>query len=115
MNKSNATVPNRLLLPCFDKTGRRVQPGDLLKVFHFRAAHRRRKIYMHKLVFSMNGNSCIDRGGEYLAAVDVCDIWTQGSPQDAHFCPVAVLDEFEIVEGGSVDGNDLFWERPVTA
>jgi hypothetical protein len=31
----------------YDKTGRKIEPGDVLKVFHF-VCRRRRRHYMHK-------------------------------------------------------------------
>jgi len=45
----------------YDKTGRQIYPGDVLKVYHFRAAVRREHRYMYKYVSGVheNGNALI--------------------------------------------------------
>lgn len=45
----------------YDKTGRRIYPGDVLKVYHFRAALRREHRYMYKYVegYHENGKAFI--------------------------------------------------------
>lgn len=41
----------------YDKKGRPIMPGDLLKIFHFVAAVRRQKKYMYKLVKEIHKTS----------------------------------------------------------
>jgi hypothetical protein len=102
----------------YDSTGREIKAGDLIKVPHFTAA-RRRKIYMYKLICRTDDRLTITQDGEYLYAVDVTDIYRKGSLSKAHKCPLSVVGECEIIDGGTVDDDDLFWERkrvkPVSA
>lgn len=93
-----------------DDSGREIQAGDLLRVYHF-TARNQRKIYMHKLVFPVNENLELDAGGQYLYAVDVCDIQRKGSIREASKCSVSVIDSCEIIDGGTVKNDDLWWER----
>jgi len=95
-----------------DSNGREIKAGDLLKIPHFRAARRRRKVYMYKLVVRVTSDRIIHKDGAYLYAVDVGDIHDSGSLEKAHRCTLSCCEECEIIDGGSVDGNDLFWERP---
>lgn len=94
-----------------DIKGREIKAGDLLKIPHFTAALRRKKVYMYKLVCRVDDNLAITKDGKYLYAVDACDIFSKGSLDKAHKCPLSVIDDCEIIDGGTVDGNDLFWER----
>jgi hypothetical protein len=93
-----------------DKHGREIKAGDLLRIPHFTARNRKR-IYMHKLVVRVNDDLVVDKGGRHLYAVDVCDIYRQNSLGRAHKCPLSVVGECEIIDGGTVDDNDLYWER----
>jgi ribosome-associated protein YbcJ (S4-like RNA binding protein) len=94
-----------------DKTGREIKKGDLLKVFHFVSYGRRRKIYMHKLVVSVDDDMEICATGQYLYAVDVVDIARKLSLSAASKCPLSVVGECEIV-GDSGNGiEQSFWER----
>lgn len=51
----------------YDKNRRPIRPGDVLKVFHFVGA-RRKRYYMHKLVVEHDGELC---------GVDICDLATK--------------------------------------
>jgi len=95
----------------YDIKGREIKAGDLLKVPHFTAARRRTRIYMYKLVCRTDDRMTITKDGQYLYAVDVCDIYRKGSLDKAHKCLLSVVGECEIIDGGTVDDNDLFWER----
>ena len=103
----------------YDIKGREIKAGDLLKVPHFTAARRRTRIYMYKLVCRADDRMTITKDGQYLYAVDVCDIYRKGSLNKAHKCPLSVVGDCEIIDGGTVDDDDLFWERkrakPVSA
>lgn len=94
-----------------DIKGREIKAGDVLKVYHFTAARRRTKVYLYTLVCRSDDRLHITPDGKYLYAVDVADIYRKGSLDKAHKCLLSVLGECEIVEGGTVDGNDLHWER----
>lgn len=84
-----------------DKHGRRVQNGDLIKVFHFVDARTRRIVYMYKLVLE-------DDYG--LSAVDVVDIGVHKSLDKAFTCRLSVVDdEFEIIDNAGY--KVCFWER----
>lgn len=95
----------------YDIKGREIKAGDLVKVPHFRAARRRQMIYMYKLICRVDKQRLVTPDGEYLFAVDVTGIYLNGSLQDAHKCPVSVLGDCEIIDGGTVGNDDLFWER----
>lgn len=94
-----------------DIKGREIKAGDLLKVPHFIAARRRTRIYMYKLVCRTDDRLEITKDGQHLYAVDVCDIYRKGSLSKAHKCPLSVIGECEIIDGGTVWDGDLFWER----
>ena len=96
----------------YDSKGREIKAGDLLKVPHFTAARRRTRVFMHKLVVNVDEVMNITKDGKYLYAVDVTDIYRTGSLDSASKCPLSVIHDCEIIDGGTVQGNDLFWERP---
>lgn len=93
---------------CYDKTGRDVREGDLLKIHHFVEFRRRRHIYMYKLICKVNDELKIDKDGKYLYAIGVVDIYRKQDLQESHKCSLSVIDECEIV-----DSVDCFWERLV--
>lgn len=95
----------------YDTKGREIKAGDLLKVPHFTAARRRTRVFMHKLVCRVDDSLTIAKDGQHLYAVDVCDIYRTGSLDKAHKCPLSVVGECEIIDGGTVQDDDLFWER----
>lgn len=95
-----------------DSKGREIKAGDLLKIPHFTAARRRTKVFMYKLVVNVDEHLEINPFGKYLYAVDVTDIYRSGSLYSASKCPLSVINDCEVIDGGTVDGNDLFWERP---
>lgn len=86
-----------------DRKGRPIKPGDLLKVFHFRAA-RRRKVYMYRVVIEHDG---------HLRAADIADA---AKPGWEHTCPVEVIENPEIIDGPSERASNgelvCWWERP---
>lgn len=71
----------------YDKKGRLVEVGDVLKVYHFTGG-RRKKYYMYKLVMSVDGlGKCLSIG----------DIAKKGL--EAHsFSLICLGDDIEIVE-----------------
>lgn len=100
-----------ILKPYYDIEGRLIQAGDLLKIFHFRAYLRRRKVYMYKLVFAVDDNRKLNKDGKYLYAVDVGDIWKEGLDK-AHKCPLYMLGgNCEIIDEADFGENICFWER----
>ena len=91
-------------------TGREIKAGDLIKVPHF-TARRRRKIYLYKLICRGDSALNITKDGQYLFAVSVDDIYRKESLAEAHKCPLSVIGDCEIIDGGTAEDNDLFWER----
>lgn len=73
-----------------DKHGRRVQPGDVVKVFHFIGA-RRKKHYMYKTI--------VETQQGVLAACS-SELGTKPFP---HTCQLSALGDFEIVQGFNPD------------
>ncbi len=94
----------------FDRTGREIKHGDLLKVFHF-VAYNRRKIYMHKLVVRVNDDMEITTTGKYMYAIDVVDIARKLSLDTASKCPLSVVGECEIIDDAGNGIERSFWER----
>lgn len=72
-----------------DKNGRECRVGDLLKVFHFTGA-RRKKHYMYKLIM------IIPNRGKGLLAVD-CEELAEIGVEKAHCCDLRALGSFEIL------------------
>lgn len=89
-----------------DIHGREVQPGDLIRIYHFTAANRRRRVYMHKLIREVDG---------FLRAFDTTHIALQR--EKPHSCDLRGI-EFEIIDGPSNRSPDgqlmCWWERPKT-
>jgi hypothetical protein len=90
----------------YDKHGTPVYVGDLIKVFHFTAAHRGRKCYMYKKVMLIN-----DR----IYAVNNMELGFKPTAE-CHKCYIKDCKDFEIIDGHSLDHPvDGFlvcwWER----
>lgn len=85
----------------YDKTGREIMVGDVLKVYHFTAAVRRKKHYMYKQVV---GRDEFSDGTPYLKVshLDLTD--------DTYtiFCDDEMLSDYEIVDSIKSDHH----ERP---
>ena len=96
----------------YDKHGREIKAGDVLKVYHFTAALRR-QIFMYKLVMAGDAQRQLTPDGEYLYGIDCREVAEGVSPHDAHKYLIRE-DQLhsEIIDGGTVHGNDLWWERP---
>jgi len=101
---------DRVVMQFFDKTGREIKAGDLLKVPHF-TAYNKRKIFMYKLVVRVDDMLQVKPHGDYLYAVDVVDIARQVSLQRAHKCPLSVVGECEIIDDAGSGSDVSFWER----
>lgn len=88
----------------FDKHGRPVMAGDLLKIYHFTTTGFR-KIYMYKIAADVPGLG--------FRAVDVIDLATKGL-QSAHSCSLDVFGDFEIIAGRDDESTGrmvCWWER----
>lgn len=75
----------------YDKNGREIMRGDIVKVFHFVAALRRKKHYMYKQALG------IERGRMRFSHLDLDDEW---------YCEAAdgrMLADYEIVD--SIDAK----------
>lgn len=100
-----------------DINGREVQPGDLIRVPHYRDRRTKRQCFIHKLVVLVDKDFCMTSDGKYLYCVDVLDIWDSGSLQKAFKCSLDCIDEFEIIDGLAMKtGGTLqtWYERPKT-
>lgn len=75
----------------FDKAGREIVVGDVLKVYHFTAALRRKKHYMYKQV---TGTRTFRDGTEVLD-VNHLDLTTDTYPL---ICDGSTLRDYEIVQ-----------------
>ena len=97
----------------YDKYGREIKEGDVLKVFHFTAARRRQQIFMYKLVMAGDSRGNLIAGGPYLYGVDCEEVARGMLPQVASRYSIRQDQLFsEIVDGGTVRDDDLWWERP---
>lgn len=98
-----------------DVSGRRVMVGDLVRIFHFTAARRRRKVFMYKLIVRTNADREICQNGDYWYAVDTTEIVTKGIA-NAWKNLIHPADEFEIIDGPAITKPDkslvCWWERP---
>ena len=87
----------------YDKTGRQIYPGDVLKVYHFQAALRREHRYMYKYVegYHENGKAFI-----------VGHLQPNSAP---YYLPLdgKIHPEIEIVQGYAWNGLD-YRDRPKT-
>ena len=84
-------------MPLYDKNGIPIKPFDVLKMFHFVGA-RRKKHYMYKWVFERDGYLYahhLDRSGE----------------QGAFFLSQDLLENTEIVQGYGPHGSDDYSDR----
>lgn len=77
----------------YDAKGYPVFAGDVLKVFHFRGA-RRKKYYMYKVAKEWQGK---------LWAFNVSELATNGG-ESCHKCRMETLGFFQIVDGYDPDG-----------
>lgn len=94
-----------------DSKGREIKAGDLLKIPHFTAKKNRKRIYMYRLVVRVDDDFQVTKTGSHLYAVCVCDIYRRGSLEKAFKSPLSVVGECEIIDGGTVHDDDLYWER----
>lgn len=87
----------------FDKTGREIMVGDILKVYHFTAAIRRQKFYMYKQV---------TEAGKFRDGTDILKVSHLDLSNDGYnlICDGSHLSNHEIVQ--SVDCR--YHDRPRT-
>lgn len=95
--------------PQTDDNDCEIQAGDLLKVFHFTAAIRRRKIYMHKLVVHLRDLDprADNKAGDSLYTIGACELFPVPGGLRFGRCPLSAISSCEII-----DGQDCWWERP---
>ena len=99
-----------------DINGRRIMPGDLIRLFHFRAAHRRRKCYTYHYVIRSDKNWNVATG-PYLRACHMGNL-KHGKPLTAgnSFRLLGNESGCEIIDGNSFqepNGELICWyERP---
>lgn len=79
-----------------DSKNREVMLGDVLKVFHFIGA-RRKRYYMYKVAALKNME---------LKAFDITEVAQLGF-HEAHYCRLESLDDFEIVQGWDKSGKNF--------
>ncbi|WP_025183007.1 hypothetical protein [Leptospira interrogans] len=86
-----------------DKTGRAIQPGDTLKLYHF-TGPRRKKFYMYKYVLDF-----IELGKDERIGLRILHLSYPLNPDSSYFtviCDDKIHDDFEIVQGNS-DGYPI--------
>ncbi len=99
-----------------DVNGRRIMPGDLIKLFHFRAAHRRRNCFLYHYVIRSDKDWNVATG-PYLRACHMEEL-RHGKPLTAEHGFRLLGNEHgcEIIDGPSfqaLDGRLICWyERP---
>lgn len=84
----------------YDKTGREIMRGDIVKVFHFVAALRRKKHYMYKQCLGVE-----QKGTTFWMRFSHLDLNEDGYWQQVDG---SILDDYEIVQ--SIDAK--FEDRP---
>jgi len=84
----------------FDKIGREIQPGDVLKVFHFIGA-RRQQHYMHKQALRYDDRGCLVIS--HLNRIDDSEPWELGKNFYCERADGRVMLDYEIV--GSIDAR----------
>ena len=101
-------LKNLVMANASDTNGVPVAVGDIVKVFHFTAA-RRRKVYMYKLV--------ADVPGVGIRAVDLGESVTKGISK-AHGCPLNAIGDYWVIDGHckETETGELmcWWERKRT-
>lgn len=95
------TNPGAIMANLFDKSGREIIVGDVLKVYHFTAALRRKKHYMYKQV---TGTRAF-RDGTVVLDVSHLDLTADTYPL---ICDGSTLLDYEIVQ----DVAAKLYERP---
>ena len=106
-------LSKKLTGPFYDKTGREIIEGDLLKIFHFAARPHRRFIYMYRLVVRCNRSMQPDKRGPLLMVSTVCPL-ASVPLERAHRVFLSVVGECEIVSAAIGGDMDAFWERPTS-
>jgi hypothetical protein len=96
-------MPSEIAGKLYDRTGREIMRGDIVKVYHFTAAVRRKRHFMYKqalgVVMLGNGDPCPYMKFSHLDM----------SEDSYHeFCDGRVLKDYEIVQGTDAD----FYDRP---
>lgn len=78
-------------IPRYDKKGRRIYPGDVLKVDHF-VGPRNKKYYMYKIAHEM---------GDRLYAAHAHEIYKKGMTLENSYWlnPMSTPEDYEIVDG----------------
>ena len=87
-----------------DKTGREIQAGDVLRIFHFTHHVRKRKCYLHRLVVEIF---------DELWWVNIPEIATK-KIKDAHKGPLTQLhsEHLEIISSVIEPDGNCWYDRP---
>lgn len=97
-----------------DKFGREIMEGDMLKIFHFTGA-RRKKYYLYQLVYKRLDNLYVQRivgSVNYDEQKDAVILDSENSYPLSIIGQVKYCDHVEIVQGFGPDGNSDFENRP---
>jgi len=113
MSDTTEASDQSIVMRCFDKNGRPVVAGDIIKVWHF-VAYNRRRCYMYKKVFRISDEGDLDPQGRFLYALDLQELGMK--PLDrVHKCRIDLVGEFEIIDGLSKKDENgelvCWWER----
>lgn len=96
-----------------DRNGLPAMAGDIIKIWHFRAAVRRRNVFMYKVLVRVDEKRRPDAKGEYLCAFDITEM-AQKPLDKVHCCSLDGI-AFEIIDGPSIHNPDksltCWWGR----
>jgi len=103
--------------PCYDKKGIPIRLGDILKVFHFVGARKKRH-YMYKMAweYTWTTDDAIN-GLQKHSRLMGCHLGTEVvngvSVENSYVLPSGKLEDYEIVQGYNNEGDELdFNDRP---
>jgi len=97
------------IAPVYDKTGREIMIGDVLKVYHFTGARRKRHYMYKQVIDQVTLGKAPPNQGEYLFVSHLA-MKERGQRDDGfHICLNGqILTDYEIVQG-----LDAYWQdRP---
>lgn len=78
-----------------DKSGRKIVPGDVLKVYHFTAARYRKRHYMYKQALRYERGRLVI---SHLSRIDETEPWEMGKNYYTELADDAPRSDYEVVQ-----------------